>query len=203
MKNTDKRIDAYIARSADFAKPILTHWRELVHKACPEIVETMKWSFPHFDYKGIVCSMAAFKEHCAFGFWKASLMNDADKILTGSREAMGQMGQIKSPADLPSDEILIAYIKEAVRLNEDGVKLPAKSKTAETKPLAVPDYFTATLKTNRKAFDAFENFSRSHRKEYVEWITEAKTEATRNRRMATAIEWLAAGKSRNWKYERK
>jgi uncharacterized protein YdeI (YjbR/CyaY-like superfamily) len=203
MKNTDARIDAYIEKSEDFAKPILKHLRELVHAACPEIVETMKWSFPHFDYKGIVCSMAAFKQHCAFGFWKASLMQDAHKILTGSDEAMGQMGRIESLKDLPADKILISYIKEAVQLNERGIKLPAKSKAAENEPLNVPDYFTATLKENKKAFDAFENFSRSHRKEYVEWITEAKTEATRNRRMATAIEWLAEGKSRNWKYERK
>lgn len=202
MKNTDKRIDVYISKSADFAKPILNHFRELVHKACPEAEETFKWSFPHFDYKGeMMCSMAAFKQHCAFGFWKASVMNDPDKILeVKDRNAMGHFGQIKSPADLPSDKIIIKYIKEAMRLNDEGIKLPSKPKSADKKEIEVPDYFLKLLKKNKAAFDTFEKFSYSHRKEYVQWITEAKTEETRNKRMATAIEWLEEGKSRNWKY---
>lgn len=203
MGKADKRIDAYIAKSADFAKPILTHLRELVHEACPAVEETMKWSFPHFDYKGMMCSMASFKQHCAFGFWKASLMSDSNRLLTQSREAMGQMGQIKSLEDLPPDDVLIAYIREAARLNDEGVKLPSRAKTAETKDLSVPDYVSDALKQSQKASETFENFSYSNKKEYVEWIKEAKTEETRNKRLATAIEWMTEGKSKNWKYEKR
>src|SRR5918997_1578291 len=129
MGTRDKRVDAYIAKSADFAKPILTHLRELVHRACPEVEEKMKWSFPHFDYKGMMCSMAAFKGHCTFGFWKASLMRDPQGILTQGDSAMGQFGQIKSLEDLPADDVLKAYIREAARLNDEGVKAPARART--------------------------------------------------------------------------
>ena len=203
MKNRDERIDAYIEKSADFAKPILTHLRGLVHAACPEIEETWKWSFPHFDYKGTVCSMAAFRQHCAFGFWKASLMKDAHKLLVNGSEAMGQMGQIKSLADLPPDAVLISYIKEAVELNEKGVKLPSRANTGAKKELEVPEFFIAALETSSKASETFENFSYSNKKEYVEWLAEAKTEETRQKRLATAVEWLNEGKSRHWKYAKK
>lgn len=202
MGKRDERIDAYIANSADFAKPILTHLRELVHTACPEIEESWKWSFPNFDYKGIVCSMASFKQHCSFGFWKASLMSDPHKILTQSAEAMGQMGQIKSLADLPPDEVLISYIREAVELNEKGIKA-SKPQTNGKKELQIPDYLTSALEGNETASETFENFSYSNKKEYVEWLLEAKTEETRNKRLATAIEWMGEGKSRHWKYARK
>ena len=121
----DKRIDAYIAKSADFAIPILNHIRSLVHKTCPDVEETMKWSFPHFDYLGeMMCSMAAFKQHCSFGFWKATLMKDTELMERAqSEEAMGHMGKIKSLKDLPSDKKMTAYIKEAMKLNEEGVKV--------------------------------------------------------------------------------
>lgn len=203
MKKRNEKIDAYIAKSADFAQPILTHLRELVHTACPEIEEAWKWSFPHFDYKGMMCSMAAFKQHCSFGFWKASLMKDPNNLLTQSREAMGQMGQIKSLADLPPDDVLIAYIREAVELNEKGVKLPAREKSSEKKELDIPDYFVSALEANEKASETFENFSYSNKKEYVEWIKEAKTEETKNKRLAVAVGQMSEGKSKNWKYERK
>jgi uncharacterized protein YdeI (YjbR/CyaY-like superfamily) len=203
MGKRDERVDAYIAKSNNFAKPILNHLRELVHTAAPEIVESWKWSFPNFDYKGIVCSMAAFKQHCSFGFWKASLMKDPNKLLTQSREAMGQMGQLKSLKDLPPDDVLIAYIKEAVELNEKGVKLPARAKSGDKKELDIPDYFTTALEANEKATETFENFSYSNKREYVEWIKEAKSEETRNKRLAVAVEQMAEGKSKNWKYERK
>ena len=203
MAKKDERIDAYIEKSADFAKPILMHLRGLVHAACPEIEETWKWSFPHFDYKGTVCSMAAFRQHCAFGFWKASLMKDAHKLLVNGSEAMGQMGQIKSLADLPPDAVLISYIKEAVELNEKGVKLPSRANTGAKKELEVPEFFIAALETNSKASETFENFSYSNKKEYVEWLAEAKTEETRQKRLATAVEWLNEGKSRHWKYAKK
>lgn len=200
MAKKDERIDAYIEKSADFAKPILTHIRKLVHEACPEIEETMKWSMPFFDYKGTVCNMAAFKQHCSFGFWKASLMNDSQKILTEGGAGMGQLGQIKSLADLPADEILIAYIKEAVELNEKGVKMPSKPKNSAPKELNIPECLITALESNSAAAETFENFSYSNKKDYVEWLNEAKTEETQNKRLATAIEWLSEGKPRNWKY---
>jgi uncharacterized protein YdeI (YjbR/CyaY-like superfamily) len=197
MPLIDPRVDAYIDKSAEFAKPILVHIRQLVHKACPEIQETMKWSFPHFDHKGTVCSMASFKQHCAFGFWKQSLM-EQDAFPT-QKTAMGSFGRITSHDDLPSDKEMIALIKQAVELNEKGLKV--EKKKVEKKELVIPDYLTAALKKSKVARDAFEKFSYSHKKEYVEWITEAKTEVTREKRIATTLEWLAEGKSRNWKYE--
>ena len=204
MGKRDPRVDEYIARSAGFAKPILVHLRELVHAAVPDVEETMKWSFPHFDYNGIMCSMAAFKQHCTFGFWKASLMSDTKKILGQLGEtAMGNFGRITSLEDLPSDKILTSYIKEAARLNKDGVKLPTKPKTTGKKELRVPGYFMAALKKNKKALSTFEEFSYSNKKEYVEWITEAKSEETREKRLETAIEWMSEGKIRNWKYIKK
>lgn len=200
----DTRIDAYIAKAQPFAQPILSHLRELIHKACPGVEETIKWSFPNFMYKGaILCNMAAFKEHMAFGFWKASIMDDPQGILTiTEREAMGHMGQIRSLKDLPKDKILIEYIKQAAKLNEQGVKVEKKVKNA-TKELEVPDYLLKAIKKNKAAFKTFESFSTTNKREYVDWITEAKTDATRDKRMAQAIEWMAEGKIRNWKYLKK
>jgi len=205
MPKTDPRIDAYIEKSADFAKPVLKHLRALTHKACPGVEETMKWSFPHFDYKGsILCSMASFKQHCAFGFWKASIMKDPEDVLQlVGRTAMGHLDRIESLKDLPSDKILIAYIKEAAKLNEDDIKLPPKKKSTDKKELIVPNDLSAALKKNKKASATFDAFSYSNKKDYVEWITEAKTDATRETRLDTAIEWMSEGKNRNWKYQKK
>jgi uncharacterized protein YdeI (YjbR/CyaY-like superfamily) len=199
----DKRIDSYIGASADFAKPILTHLRGLVHKACPGVTETIKWGFPHFDYQGIMCSMASFKQHAAFGFWKAKLMEDYDKVLNPKGEtAMGHFGQIRSLKDLPPDKILLQYIKEAARLNADGVKV-TRPAPAIKKQLTVPSDFKKALSKNKKAMAVFEGFSYSHRKDYLDWITEAKMDETRGKRISKTVEWLAEGKGRNWKYERK
>ena len=205
MPKTDPRIDSYIKKSADFAKPILTHLRVLVHKACPGVEETVKWGMPFFEYKGaLMCSMAAFKQHCAFGFWKATLLKDPEGVLQiMGKTAMGHMDRIESVKDLPSDKILVAYIKEAAALNEMEIKLPPKKKTGTKKDLVIPDYFLSALKKNKKAAAQFEAFSYSHKKDYLEWITEAKTDATRETRMVTAIEWMAEGKSRHWKYQKK
>ncbi len=201
MLNKDPRIDLYISRSADFAKPILIHIRELVHKACPDVEETIKWGFPHFEYKGPLCDMAAFKQHCSFGFWKAALMKDKTLIANAKSEsAMGHYGKITSIKDLPSDKKIIAHITDAMILNEKGIKLPPRKIITAKKEIVVPDYFLKQLKKNKKAFTTFENFSPSHKREYIEWVTEAKTDATKNRRMETAIEWMTEGKSRNWKY---
>jgi len=199
MVKKDKRIDSYIAKSASFAQPILKHLRQLVYKADPDIQETVKWGFPHFEHKGIVCSMASFKEHCTFLFWKASLMSDTSNIFKQTANtAMGQLGRLEKLSDLPPDKVLIEYIKEAVQLNKENVKAPLKS--SEKKKLIIPEYFLSALKKNKKAIKNFEDFSYSHKKEYVEWITEAKTDATKEKRVATAVEWISEGKGRNWKY---
>lgn len=205
MAKHDPRVDAYIEKAADFAKPILVHLRELIHATCPDVVETWKWSFPHFDYNGSsMCSMAAFKQHCAFGFWKAALMADTDSILAlTDREAMGHLGRITGLKDLPKDSVLKKYIKAAMKLNEAGAKLPARNKaTAEQKEaLKTPADFTALLKKNKAAEKVFKDFAYSNKKDYIEWFEEAKTEATRTKRMALAIEWIAEGKTRHWKYK--
>jgi uncharacterized protein YdeI (YjbR/CyaY-like superfamily) len=198
MARKDPRIDAYIAKSAEFAKPILKHLRKVVHAGCPEVEETMKWSMPHFDYKGVMCRMAAFKQHCAFGFWKETLIFDPDKI--GEKTAMGSFGCIKSLADLPNEKTLIGYVKKAAALNEAGIKAPGRAKPKKREPIEVPDYFTAALKKNAKARKTFDNFAPSKQREYLEWVTEAKREVTRTERLASSIQWLSEGKPRHWKY---
>jgi uncharacterized protein YdeI (YjbR/CyaY-like superfamily) len=199
MGKRDKRVDAYVLKSADFAIPILNHLRECVHHTCPNVEETIKWGFPHFDYKGIMCSMASFKHHCAFGFWKASLMSDPTLMENAKNEAsMGHLGKITSLKDLPSEKKLIGYIKEAMKLNEVGVKL-VKPKSIK-KEIAMPDYFIQALSKNKKAKSNFETFSPSQQREYLEWLTDAKTDATREKRLSTAVTWLGEGKARNWKY---
>ncbi len=204
MGQKDKRIDAYIARSAGFARPILSHLRGVIHRACPDVEETLKWGFPHFQYHGILCGMGAFKEHCTFGFWKAALMKNSSKLRSKEgKDAMGNFGRIEKLADLPSQSILMDYVREAAELNEKGIRLPAKPKPAGSRKLVVPGYFKKALENNKTASKTFEAFTYSHKKEYLEWITEARTEETRNRRIATALEWIGEGKSRNWKYMRK
>ena len=195
--------DDYIKATAPFARPILTHLRELVHKACPDVSETIKWGFPHFEYKGILCSMAGFKNHCSFGFWKAALMEDKANILhVVEKHSMGHLDKITDLSDLPPDKILVSYIRQAVKLNEDDVKLVPR-KVVPDKKLTVPTYFLKAVKSNSAAFATFENFSYTNKKEYVEWVEDAKTDATRQKRLDTAIDWMAEGKIRNWKYVKK
>ncbi len=202
MEKYDPRIDAYIGKAADFAQPVLKHLRHLVHAAAPQITETIKWGMPFFDYKGPVCNMASFKQHCAFGFWKATSLNDTHGLINAGEAAMGSFGRLTSLADLPSDEILVDFIEQAVKLNETGVKGNVKKVLGMPKAeIPMPDYFAEILQNEPKALATFQNFSASHKREYLEWITEAKTEATRGKRMATAIEWLIEGKSRHWKYK--
>jgi uncharacterized protein YdeI (YjbR/CyaY-like superfamily) len=201
MGTRDERVDAYIAKSAEFARPILTYLRDLVHQVCPEVEETMKWSFPHFQYKGMLCSMAAFKEHCSFGFWKSSLILGKSNEAGGDEKGMGQFGRITTVADLPSKKVLTGHIRQAMKLNDEGVKTPERSKPKAKKPeLAVPDDLAAALDDHDEARKTFERFSPSHRREYIEWITEAKTQPTRTKRLEQTIAWLAEGKPRNWKY---
>ncbi|HJU75265.1 MAG TPA: YdeI/OmpD-associated family protein [Gemmatimonadaceae bacterium] len=191
-----KEVDAYIAKSASFAQPILTKIRTLFHQACPDIEETIKWSVPFFEYKGIVGQMAAFKQHVTLGFWKAQLLEGECRDF-----GMGA-ARLTSVADLPAERVILACIKEAVRLNETDTKLPQKARAKVAAALPVPSDFAKALKANAKANSTFAGFNQSQRNEYVEWITDAKQDATRAQRLNTAIEWLAEGKTRNWKYDR-
>lgn len=201
MGKRDERVDAYIANAQPFAQPILKHLRKVVHQACPGVEETIKWSFPHFMYKGLLCSMSAFTQHCAFGFWKGALIEGAPGL---GREAMGQFGRITSLADLPDEKRLTSLVRQAAALNDDGVKTPKVRKPELPRRVApkAPPEFLAALRKNKKALSTYAAFSPSHKREYVEWIAEAKREDTRNRRIATALAWIAEGKGRNWKYHR-
>jgi uncharacterized protein YdeI (YjbR/CyaY-like superfamily) len=197
MPSTDPRVDAYIARSKDFAKPILERVREMIHEACPDVEETMKWSSPWFEYKGqMMCGMAAFKEHCALIFWKASLI---EGVPPNGDPARGSFGRITSLKELPSKKQFTGFIKAAMALNDAGITV--KRPKAAPKPEAkVPKELAAALLKNKKAAAVFASFSPSNRREYCEWISEAKREDTREKRLTQAIEWIADGKPRNWKY---
>jgi uncharacterized protein YdeI (YjbR/CyaY-like superfamily) len=195
MGKRDARIDAYIAKSADFAKPILRQVREVVHAACPDVEETLKWSSPTFMFAGgILCGMAAFKEHCHFHFWKGALLTD--DAGASVNESYRDLTSVK---DLPSKRTMTAHIKAAMKLNAEGVKVPKAKAAAKPEP-EVPADLAAALRRNKKANQAFTTFSPSHRREYIEWIVDAKREETRERRIQQTLEWLAEGKPRNWKY---
>ena len=193
-------VDAYIAKSAEFVRPILTRVRAAMHKACPQIEETMKWSVPHFEYKGVVASMAAFKQHASFGFWKQKLMDDPDGLFPAPGDSSMGGKKFRSVADLPTDAVLIRYIKAAVALNEKGAKVPRPPKRKRPPPKPPAD-LVAAFRKNAKAKATFDALSPSQQREYVEWLTEAKQEATRQKRLAMAIEWMAEGKARHWKYQ--
>lgn len=200
MPSHDPRIDAYIAKSAEFSRPILGYLREVVHETCPDVEETMKWSMPHFDYKGMMCAMSAFKSHCAFGFWKGSLIAGLKPNSASGGESMGHLGAIRSLDDLPPRETLAAWVREAMRLNDEGIAVP-RAKKAPKPAAEVPADLAAALALNERARQVFEAFPPSHRREYIDWIVEAKRDETRARRVAQAVEWVAEGRQRNWKYE--
>lgn len=199
MPTKDPRVDAYIAKAKPFAQPILRRIRQAVHAGCPDVVETIKWSVPAFEYKGPMCGMAAFKAHCLMGFWKGALVKGLPKDRV--TQAGGGWGRFESLDDLPGEKLLIRMVKEAAALNDAGIKVPRAARAAKP-PLKVPPYMLAAIKENKKAAAAWAASSPSHQREYTEWITEAKTEATRTRRLETAVEWIAEGKGRNWKYQR-
>lgn len=192
MSLKDPRVDAYITKSADFAKPILNRIRKLVHAACPDVTETIKWSSPFYEYKGILLATPAFKKHCRLIFWKGRMFLGKER---------NNLGCIASLADLPADKTLTGYLRKAIALNEGGVKQPANAKPKAKKEVVVPDYFLAALRRNKGALAAFEKFSPSHKREYAEWIVEAKREETRIKRIKAAIGLIAQGKSRYWKYQ--
>jgi uncharacterized protein YdeI (YjbR/CyaY-like superfamily) len=194
MAKRDPRVDAYIKRAAPFARPILKHLRKIAHTGCPDVEETIKWQSPFFEHQGIICFMAAFKEHCAFGFWKGALIFGKE-----NKGAMRHFGRIASISDLPNEKQLIGFVRKAAELNEAGIK-KFRPRARVKQKISVPSDLRAALQKNSKARKTFENFSYSHKKEYVDWIADAKRGETRKRRLQTAMEWLAQGKSQNWKY---
>ncbi len=195
MAKKDPRVDAYIERSADFAKPILRYLRSAAFSASPDVEETVKWGMPHYTYKGILFGMGAFKEHCAFGFWKSSLV-----VGSTAKDGMGNFGKIRSVADLPSKSVLSGYVRKAMKLNAEGIKSPRRVKAASPRPVVIPPELAAALRKNKAAATTFKSFSPSNQREYTEWISSAKGSDTRKLRLDTAIEWMAEGKTRNWKY---
>lgn len=197
------KVDEYITKSAEFAVPILEFLRETIHLSFPGIVEEMKWSMPCFTYKkSMICNMAAFKSHCSFGFWLGAELPDPNNLLEISdRSGMGNFGKIQKIEDLPSTEIIQLYILNAIELVENGVKRAAPEKKEE-KPIYVASDFPEIFTNNPFQGTIFDGFSPSKRREYIEWINEAKTDSTKAKRIATMLEWLLEGKTRNWKYEK-
>ncbi|MCI0652570.1 MAG: YdeI/OmpD-associated family protein [Planctomycetes bacterium] len=203
--NASPEVDAYIEKAPPFARPILERIRRAFHRGCPEIQETIKWRVPHFEHHGIVGGMAAFKRHVSFGFWHAKHLDDPHGILSGNDSASMCAIKTMSLEDLPADAALADTVRIAARYNEEKKSAPKEKtgarKKSAPKTLAVPKFVRDALARSRKAKEAFDGFSYSHKKEYVEWIEEAKKEETRERRIATMIEWLEEGKPRHWKYQ--
>lgn len=198
MPQKDPRVDAYIKKAKPFAQPILKHLREVILSTSPDIVETTKWSSPSYEYKGLLCGFAGFKEHAIFGFWKHEL------VVGKARDGIGgSFGHLKTVGDLPSDAKLKAMIKKAMKLNDDGVAAPHMVNRKKHKPLPVPPDFKKALAADAKAKAQFDAFPPGQQREYIAWITEAKAPETRERRLLTAVEWIGEGKRRNWKYESK
>jgi uncharacterized protein YdeI (YjbR/CyaY-like superfamily) len=198
MGKKDKRVDAYIEKAGDFAKPILRHIRKLVHTVCPEVEETFKWSQPAFMYRGILCISSAFKQHCALVFWQKSVRKSLAAAV--GKQDWGGMHKIASMADMPKDSVLTQAIKESMKLNESGVAGgPAQS--AKKKPLVIPAFVKKALNSNKTAKEVFAGLSPSHQREYVEWVVGAKREETRDKRLGEMMKLLAQKKSLNWKYQ--
>ncbi len=203
MAKHDPRIDAKIGKSPEFARPILSHLRKLAHQGCPQAEETLKWGMPHFLYKGkILFGMGSFKEHIAMGFWLGSLIVGDS---AAAEKAMGQFGRVTARKDLPPDKVLLGFINKAMQLIDAGATSPSRAQArAKPKPPAkVPAYLTAALRRDALAGKGFKSLSPSKQREYIEWLEEAKTPETREKRLAQALEWIAEGKGRNWKYEKK
>lgn len=199
MPSRDPRVDAYIAGAAPFAQPILGKLRAIVHEACPGAEETIKWSMPCFMHAGgILCSMAAFRQHVSFGFWKHALVMGEGV----GRDGMGSFGRMASVKDLPAKKDLLALIRKAMALNEQGVKTPgARKATGPRPPPVAPDDLVAALRRSKAAAATFQALPPGQQREYIDWLVGAKREETRAKRLAQAVEWLAEGKRRNWKYE--
>ena len=199
-------VDTYIAKAADFAKPVLQHLREIVHQAAPGVVEEIKWSRPFFVYKGVILgNMSAFKAHCSFGLWGAEMAQHLRADGVASSDGMGTFGRIASVDQLPAKKQLVAYVQEAARKIADGERTkaferPQANRVAKAEP-PVPEALVLALEKHKLAAKQFAAMSPSCRKEYSVWIAEAKRDETRERRVAQAVEMIAEGKGRNWKYE--
>lgn len=202
MGERNPKVDAYIAGAAEPTRPVLEKIRAAVHKACPEVEEAIKWNVPWFVYKGPLLGMAAFTSHASFGFWKGKLMDDPEGLFEGKTKASMCAIKAESVKDLPTQKVLVQYIKQAMKLNDDGVKLPRRTGAAAKSP-PVPKDLAAALKKNAKARRTYEGFPPSAQRDYVIWLNEARREETRRKRLATTIEWLAEGKKRNWKYSKR
>jgi uncharacterized protein YdeI (YjbR/CyaY-like superfamily) len=199
MPPLDPRVDDYIERAAPFAQDLLRHWRATVHAHCPDVVETIKWGFPNFTYRDkILTGMAAFKAHCSIGFWHGEAAVGADRAKGG---AMGDFGRLTTLKDLPPKAEQKAILKRAMQLIEDGVKARPARAAAPKPPPEIPEDLVAALRADAAALRHFESFPPGQQREYVDWIVEAKKPETRARRLAQAVEWIAEGKRRNWKYE--
>lgn len=198
-KNT--AIDQYISQQQPFAQEIMSQLRDVIHTASPEMSEAIKWRHPCFENSGLVCAMAAFKQHVTFSFFKGKLLDDSASIFSKNDNNELTSLKFKSLSEIPTNEILISYVQQAIALNSTPKPEKKKSVRKNKADLVIPDYFSAALADNQAAKDVFNNFSYSKQKDYIEWLTSAKREATRNSRLATAITWIAEGKSRNWKYE--
>lgn len=203
--NYDPRIDAYIEKSAPFAVPILQHLRGVIHEAVPQVTEDIKWSRPFFLYDNkILCNLSAFKAHCTFGIWNTEVASVIKASGRDSSEAMGTFGRIASLADLPPAKEIAKLLQQAAKDLDAGIHHPLKAMRSVKPPkveVVPPPDFLATLSRNKPAQKVYESFAPSHRREYLEWITEAKREETREKRIAQAVEWIAEGKQRNWKYQ--
>lgn len=198
MPKTDKRVDAYIARAQPHAKPTLNKIREMVHEAAPDCEEDIKWGAPAFMQNGILLIMAGFKNHCAVNFWKGSSFIPAERR---EGDGAGNIGRIFDVKELPSKKEFASWVKQAIAHNEAEGPKPVKKRVAKPKKaLDMPDYFMAAIRKNKKALATYDTFSPSHQREYIEWVTSAKGEDTRARRVAQAVDWMAEGKPRNWKY---
>ncbi|HEX4682397.1 MAG TPA: YdeI/OmpD-associated family protein [Gemmatimonadaceae bacterium] len=193
MGKQDKRIDAYIAKAPDYAKPILTRLRDVVHDACPECEETVKWGHPTFTYNGILCGMIAFKASALLHFWKGQLLE------VDGRKASDVFVKVADVKELPPKKTMVAFIRKAMALNDEGTPLPKRPVKPKTE-LVMPDDFLTAVQKNKRALAVYDKFSPSNKREYIEWIVDAKREETREKRIAQAVEWMAEGKPRNWKY---
>lgn len=194
------KIDNYITEKSPFAQEILSHLREVIHRADPEIVETIKWRQPCFESNGLVCAMAAFKKHVTFSFFKGQLLNDNANIFLPSDNSELASLKFTSLADIPQNDILTAYIQQAIALNTNSCIKKATARK-DKNDLIIPDDLAAALATTPSAQSTFNDFSYSKQKDYLDWLTSAKRETTRATRLATTVQWLSEGKARHWKYE--
>jgi len=207
VKNISPKVDAYLGKVQPFALPIMEHLRDLVHKGCPDVEETIKWSRPFFEYRGVILgNMSAFKSHCSFGFWGEEIGAVLREAKVLQEDGMGSLGRITDLKDLPSDKRMLGWIRQAAGFIDRGEytsPIAARNKVvkAPKTPLAIAPEFASALQKNKKATAAFAEFSPSCKREYAEWIADAKRPETRNKRIATAIDWIAEGKQRNWKYQ--